>query len=407
VLTLGRGAWQAAAMTTYGLDDAGRTLRTRMRRFIDEQVIPVEPALGREDGEAAATMRGLKEAAKREGLWALGHPKEIGGGGVPFMPFVFLNEVIGRSHWGQAAVGTLSMQDSIMLHLYGTPEQQRRWLDPLVAGEIYPSVGLTEPEVAGSDPTLMQSTARLDGDHWVVNAHKWFTSGANHAAFTTIFAITEPDAPAHGRFSSIIVPTDAPGYEIVRVVPTMGHTGGGHCEIRLTDVRVPKENLLGGRGQGFVVAQKRLGPGRIFHCMRWLGQAERAFELMCQRAKSRFAHGSLLSEKGEIQRYVAESAAEIQAARLMTLDAARAMDEGSEAWVEIALIKFWGARMLHNVIDRAIQVHGALGVTGDTPLEFMYREARYARLYDGPDEVHRMVVARRLLKDPLGGAPWA
>jgi acyl-CoA dehydrogenase len=407
VLTLARRAWQAAGMTTYGLDDAGRALRTRMRRFIDEQVIPAEPALGREDGEAAATMRRLKEAAKREGLWALGHPKEIGGGGVPFMPFVFLNEVIGRSHWGQAAVGTLSMQDSIMLHLYGTPEQQRRWLDPLVAGEIYPSVGLTEPEVAGSDPTLMQSTARLDGDHWVVNAHKWFTSGANRAAFTTIFAITEPDAPAHGRFSSIIVPTDAPGYEIVRVVPTMGHTGGAHCEIRLTDVRVPKENLLGGRGQGFVVAQKRLGPGRIFHCMRWLGQAERAFELMCQRAKSRFAHGSLLSEKGEIQRYVAESAAEIQAARLMTLDAARAMDEGSEARVEIALIKFWGARMLHNVIDRAIQVHGALGVTGDTPLEFMYREARYARLYDGPDEVHRMVVARRLLKDPLAGTPWA
>ena len=394
-------------MTTYGLDDAGRALRTRMRRFIDEQVIPAEPALGREDGEGAATMKRLKEAAKGEGLWALGHPKEIGGGGVPFMPFVFMNEVIGRSHWGQAAVGTLSMQDSIMLHLYGTPEQQRRWLDPLVAGEIYPSVGLTEPEVAGSDPTLMQSTARLDGDHWVVNAHKWFTSGANRAAFTTIFAITEPDAPAHGRFSSIIVPTDAPGYEIVRVVPTMGHTGGAHCEIRLTDVRVPKENLLGGRGQGFVVAQKRLGPGRIFHCMRWLGQAERAFELMCQRAKSRFAHGSLLSEKGEIQRYVAESAAEIQAARLMTLDAARAMDEGSEARVEIALIKFWGARMLHNVIDRAIQVHGALGVTGDTPLEFMYREARYARLYDGPDEVHRMVVARRLLKDPLGGTPWA
>jgi len=407
VLTLARGAWQAAAMATYGLDDDGRALRARMRRFIDEEVVPAEPVLGRETAEAAATMRRLKDAAKREDLWALGHPREIGGGGVPFMPFVFLNEVIGRSHWGQAAVGTLSMQDSIMLHLYGTPEQKRRWLEPLVAGEIYPSVGLTEPEVAGSDPTLMQSTARLDGDHWVINAHKWFTSGANRAAFTTIFAITEPDAPAHGRFSSIIVPTDSPGYEIVRVVPTMGHTGGGHCEIRLTDVRVPKENLLGGRGQGFVVAQKRLGPGRIFHCMRWLGQAERAFELMCERAKSRFAHGSLLSEKGEIQRYIAESAAEIQAARLMTLDAARAMDEGSEARVEIALIKFWGARMLHDVIDRAIQVHGALGVTGDTPLEFMYREARYARLYDGPDEVHRMVVARRLLKDPVAGTPWA
>jgi len=202
------------------------------------------------------------------------------------------------------------------------------------------------------------------------------------------------------------VPTDAPGYEIVRVVPTMGHTGGAHCEIRLTNVRVPKENLLGKRGQGFVIAQKRLGPGRIFHCMRWLGQAQRAFELMCQRANTRWAHGSLLSEKGEIQRFVAESAAEIQAARLMTLDAAMAMDAGTEARVEISLVKFWGAAMLHNVIDRAIQVHGALGVTSDTPLERMYREARYARIYDGPDEVHRMVVARRLLKDP-GSAPWA
>jgi alkylation response protein AidB-like acyl-CoA dehydrogenase len=170
---------------------------------------------------------------------------------------------------------------------------------------------------------------------------------------------------------------------------------------------VPKQSLLGPRGAGFVIAQKRLGPGRIFHCMRWLGQAQRAFELLCERANSRWAHGSLLAEKGEIQRFVAESAAEIQAARLMTLDAARALDEGGEARVEISLIKFWGARVLHDVIDRAIQVHGALGVTGDTPLERMYREARYARIYDGPDEVHRMVVARRLLRDPHGAPPWA
>jgi acyl-CoA dehydrogenase len=392
-------------MSTHELSPDVRALRDRIRHFIDEEVVPAEPVLARHDAAAGEAMRTLKARAKAERLWALGHPREIGGGGVPFMPFVYLNEVIGRSHWGQVAVGSVSMQDSIMLHLYGTAEQKRRWLEPLVAGDIYPSVGLTEPEVAGSDPTLMQSTARLDGDHWVVNAHKWFTSGANIAAFTTVFAITEPDAPKHARFSAIVVPTDAPGYEIVRVVPTMGHTGGGHCEIRLTDVRVPRDHLLGGRGEGFVVAQKRLGPGRIFHCMRWLGQAQRAFELMCRRATSRFAHGSLLAEKGEIQRYVAESAAEIQAARLMTLDAARAMDAGSEARVEIALIKFWGARVLHDVIDRAIQVHGALGVTGDTPLEFMYREARYARIYDGPDEVHRMTVARRLLRDP-GAAPW-
>lgn len=398
-------------MGSYGLTDEVRMLRERMRNFIDAEVVPAEPALEQEEHETSVRRDGamarLKARAKEQGLWALGHPVEIGGLGIPFMSFVYLNEIIGRSHWGQAAVGSLSMQDSIMLHLYGSAEQKKRWLEPMVAGEIYPSVGLTEPEVAGSDPTLMQSQARLDGDTWVIDAHKWFTSGANHAAFTTVFCQTEPDAKDRwSKFSAILVPTDAPGYQIVRVVPTMGHTGGAHCEIRLTDVRVPQENLLGKRGHGFRIAQKRLGPGRIFHCMRWLGQAQRAFELMCDYANKRWAHGSLLSEKGEIQRFIAESAAEIQAARLMTLDAATAMDHGSEARVEISLIKFWGARVLHDVIDRAIQVHGALGVTSDTPLERMYREARYARIYDGPDEVHRMVVARRLLKDP-GSAPWA
>ncbi len=392
------------------MNDELRDLRTRLRRFLDTEVIPAEEEFLAQSEQAgfasAAVLDDLRASAKRQGLWALGHPKEIGGGGVPFMDFVYLNEVIGRSELGQLAVGSVSMQDSIMLHTYGTDEQKRRWLDPMVQGEIFPSVGLTEPEVAGSDPTLMQSTARLDGDEWVVNAHKWFTTGANNAAFTTVFCATEPDAAGpHRRFSAILVPTDTPGYEIVRVVPTMGHVGGGHCEIRLTDVRVPEQNLLGNRGEGFVVAQKRLGPGRIFHCMRWLGQAQRAFELMCQRASTRYAHGSLLSEKGEIQRYVAESAAQIHAHRLMTLDAARALDAGDDARVEISLIKFYGAQMLHDVIDRAIQMHGALGVTADTPLERMYREARYARIYDGPDEVHRMVVARRLLKDP-GSAPW-
>jgi acyl-CoA dehydrogenase len=379
-----------------------------MRDFIDGEVIPAEPVLNGPDFEAAASAMGaLKEEAKRRGLWALGHPAEIGGGGLPFMDFVYLNEVIGRSEYGQIAVGTASMQDSIMLHLYASDEQRERWLKPLVNGDIYPSVGLTEPEVAGSDPTLMQTTAVLDGDEWVINGHKWFTTGANRAAFTTVFAKTDPgEDNRYLQFSSIIVPTDAPGYEVVRVVPSMGTTHGNHCEVRYHEVRVPRSALLGERGQGFVIAQRRLGPGRIFHCMRWLGQAQRAFELMCARANARWAHGSYLSQKGEIQRYVAESAAEIQACRLMTLDAARAMDSGSAARVEISLIKFHGAQMLHNVIDRAIQVHGALGVTTDTPLEKMYREARYGRIYDGPDEVHRMVVARTLLKDPAA-APWA
>jgi len=390
----------------YGLTDEVGELRSRMRRFIDGEVIPREPDLLDRDGGGRAAIDELKASAKAQGLWALGHPREIGGGGVPFMPFVYLNEVIGRSEFGQVAVGSVSMQDSIMLHLHASQEQRERWLQPLVAGDIYPSVGLTEPEVAGSDPTLMETTGRLEGDEWVINGHKWFTTGASRATFTTVFCKTDPEAPRHLQFSSIIVPTDSPGYEIVRVIPVMGDEHGSHCEVRLNDVRVPHDNLLGPRGHGFVIAQQRLGPGRIFHCMRWLGQAQRAFELMCDRANSRYAHGSRLAEKGEIQRYVAESAAQIQACRLMSLDAARVMDCGGEARVEISLIKFYGAQMLHDVIDRAIQVHGALGLTADTPLERMYREARGGRMYDGPDEVHRMVVARRLLKDHRN-APWA
>ena len=380
------------------------SLKSRMKDFIDETVIPAEPALLNED--ASALMEDLKAQAKALGLWALGHPAELGGGGLPFLDFAQLNEIIGRSYFGQMAVGSISMQDSIMLHQFGSEGQREAWLEPLVAGDIYPSVGLTEPDVAGSDPTLMQSRGELDGNEWLINGRKWFTSGANVAAFTTVFCETEPEQQRHGKFSAIIVPTNTPGYRIKRVVKTMGDTVGGHCELELDHVRVPAGNLLGERGKGFTIAQKRLGPGRIFHCMRWLGQAQRAFELMCNYAGERYAHGSLLSEKGEIQRYIAESAAEIQAARLMTLDAARVMDSGDDARVQIALIKFWGARMLHNVIDRAIQVHGALGVTEDTPLEFMYREARYARIYDGPDEVHRMTVARKLVQDPVGNAPW-
>ena len=427
-----------------GMSEEVRELRARMKGFIDGVVFGAEAELERQSEhglhpetglplelyeaakargeETAKGVRGpgiesarrstgplaaLKAEAKRRGLWALGHPKEIGGGGLPFMDFVYLNEIIGRSEYGQLAVGSVSMQDSIMLNLYASPEQRERFLQPLVAGDVFPSVGLTEPEVAGSDPTQMKATAVRDGDQWVINGHKWFTSGASRAAFTTVFAKTDPDAPKHLQFSSIIVPTDTPGYLIQRAVPTMGHVGGQHCEVVYDDVRVPYTNLLGKRGEGFVISQKRLGPGRIFHCMRWLGQAQRAFELMCDRALNRYAHGSMLAEKGAIQTMIAESAAEIQAARLMTLDAARAMDSGSEARVEISLIKFHGAKMLHNVIDRAIQVHGALGVTSDTPLDRMYREARYGRLYDGPDEVHHMVVARNLLRHYRDRAPWS
>ncbi|WP_063128731.1 acyl-CoA dehydrogenase family protein [Nocardia fusca] len=391
-------------MTT--MDTRLTELTARMRGFIDDEVIPREPVLARDDDTAREALAGLRARAKELGLWALGHPAEVGGGGLPFLDFVYLNEIIGRSEFGQLAVGSVTMQDTIMLHLHGTEEQRRRWIPGLVSGDILPSVGLTEPEVAGSDPTLIETRAVPDGDSWVINGHKWFTTGAEQAALCTVFARTEPDsAPRHARISAIIVPSDTPGFEIVRSIPTMGHDPSDHYEVRLTDVRVPLDSLLGERGKGFAVAQDRLGAGRIFHGMRWLGQAQRAYELMCARANTRFAHGSLLAEKGEIHRYIAESAAQIHAARLMTLDAARAMDAGADYRVRVGLVKFWGARMLHDVIDRAIQVHGALGLTADTPLERMYRQARYARVYDGPDEVHRMSTARRLLRDP-GAAPW-
>ncbi len=265
---------------------------------------------------------------------------------------------------------------------------------------------MTEPEVGSSDPTQLQTRAVQDGDYWVINGHKWFTSNANRAAFATVMCMTDPEAKTYDRFSMIVVPTDTKGFNIVRNVPVMGETAGGHCEIRYNNVRVPLTNLLGPRGKAFAIAQRRLGPGRIYHCMRWLGQAERAFELMVQRAMTRQAFGSTLADKQTIQNWIADSAAEIQAARLLTLNAAAKVDANDEARVEISLIKFFGAKVLHDVIDRAIQVHGALGVSEDTPLARMYRHARFARIYDGPDEVHRMVVSRRIVSEFKKGRKW-
>ena len=375
-----------------------QAIRDRVRAFVDGRVIPAETVLDRHDDEAAGLMRELQAEAKREGLWALGLPKEIGGGGLGFLPYCHVNEEVGRSEHAMLALGTHSAQDATMLHLFGTPEQKERWLHPLVAGDIYPSIGMTEPEAPGSDPTQVRTTAVLEDGEWVIDGHKWFITGANVAAFTTVFAVTDPDAPPHGRCSLIVVPTDTPGYEIVRVIPVMGETGGAHCELRLDGARVPADNLLGPRGQAFKIAQARLGPGRIYHCMRWLGQAQRAFDLMCRRALEREVAGGPLADKQLVQAFIADSAAEILAARLMTLDAAGRIDAGEDARVEISLIKFFGAKVLHDVIDRAIQVHGALGVSGDTPLEGMYRRARLARFYDGPDEVHRITAARRILR---------
>ena len=374
-------------------------LRQKVLEFIEQEVYPVEKDLleDKVTSRRGDILRNLMDKAKSEGLWALGHPEEIGGGGLPFMDYVFVNEVVGRSEIAIVALGTHSLQDSIMLHRYASDEWRDKYLAPLVAGEVFPSFGMTEPEVASSDPTQLQTSAELVGDEWVINGRKWFTSGAGNAAYTTAMVRTEPDAPDHSAFSMIVVPTDTPGYNIIRDVKVMGQADG-HYEVVYDNVHVPKDNLLGPRGQGFKIAQDRLGPGRIFHCMRWLGQAQRAFDLMCDRANNRKAFGKNLGEHQQIQKFVFDTAAEIQASRLLTLHAAQRIDQGDEARIEIGLIKVFGASMLHNAIDRAIQVHGALGVTEDTPLERMYRHARFARIYDGADEVHVMNTARRILR---------
>lgn len=385
-----------------------REMRAKVRAFMDEYIYPNEPLLHEGGPQAQALMRDLRARVKAMGMWAPHLPKEAGGMGIGFLPYVYMNEILGRSPYAPVAFGSQAPDsgNAEILWQFGTPEQKERWLKPLVAGEIHSCFSMTEPEVSGADPTNLQARAVRDGDEWVINAHKWFSSGAVGATFAIVMCVTDPEAPPHSRMSQIIVPLDTPGVTLVRAVPVMGETHGAHAEIRYDNVRVPVTNTLGQPGDGFRIAQKRLGPGRIHHCMRWLGQAQRAFELMCRYALKRQAFGSTLAEKQTVQNWIADSAAEIQAARLLTMQAAYKIDQGDEARVEISLIKFWGAMMLHNVIDRAIQVHGALGVSGDTPLESMYREARSARIYDGPDEVHRMVVARRILRTFREGGTW-
>lgn len=384
-----------------------RDLRDTVERFVEDRVYPLEPQLDDADEETYfALMRPLMAEAKALGIWALGHPQEIGGRGMPFAAYALVNEVIGRAEHAIVALGTHTLQDSLMLHRFGSAEVKERFLGRLVAGDFFPSVAMTEPAVASSDPTQLQAVAVREGDHWRINARKWFTTWANRAAFSTVFLRTEPaSTPAHSAFSMIVVPTDAEGFRVVREIPVLGMRGC-HCEIELKDVMVPAGNLLGESGQGFRIAQQRLGPGRIYHCMRWLGQAQRAFDLMCRRANERVAFGSTLADKQLVQKMVFDSAADIQSCRLLTLDAARKLDAGDDARNEIALIKAVGARMVHEVIDRAIQVHGAKGVTGDTPLERMYRNARLARIYDGPDEVHIEAVAKRILRTYARGDDW-
>jgi acyl-CoA dehydrogenase len=384
------------------------TMLAMIREFMDREVIPLEGEMLH--GDPATLEAGVQAAqakVKQMGLWAPNHPIEFGGLGLSMVDHGLFAEAVGRSPLGMTVFGTQAPDagNVEILHKFGTPEQHDQWLRPLVAGEIRSCFSMTEPETAGSNPTLLATTAVVDGDDYVIDGQKWFTSSADGAAFAIVMAVTDPEAPPHQRASMIIVPTDTPGFHLVRNVSVMGHAGSGHAshaEVVYQSCRVPRSNLLGPEGSGFLIAQERLGPGRIHHCMRWLGIAARAFEMMCRRANERVidGDGSTLADRQVIQHWAAELDAEIRGARLQVLHAAWMIDQHGQkaARDEISAIKFVVANTMLRAVDQAIQVHGALGVTDDTILAYWYRHERAARIYDGADEVHKTSLGRRLMR---------
>ncbi len=383
-----------------------------MRGFIDDEILPLE-TLELSYDEVLSVIRPLQDEVKTRGLWAAHLPPSLGGMGFGQVKLGLMHEILGKSAFAPVVFGNNAPDSgnaellAVGIESSGREDQRSKWLQPLLDGKLRSAFSMTEPDTAGSDPTLLSTSAVRDGDEYVINGRKWFTTNGSVADFLIVMAVTNPDVHPYEGSSMIVVPVETAGVQIVRDVQSMEDPTapfkkfGNHAEIVYEDVRVPVENLIGKEGEGFVLAQARLGPGRIHHCMRWLGQSRRAFDMMCERAVSRYAHGSMLSEKQTVMNWVADSAAEMQAARLMTLQAAWKIDTqgASAARIEIAMIKYYGAGVLYNVIDRAIQVHGALGYSCDLPLEAMYRAARSARIYDGPDEVHRQTVARRTLRN--------
>lgn len=391
----------------FGISDRVQKIVEALRHFVDEEVVPLEPlALSQGFGAARPELDRLRGKARALRLFAPHMPCEVGGAGLALADFAHAAEVLGRSPLGHYVFNCQAPDAGnmeLLLH-HGTAEQKERWLGPLVRGDIRSCFGMTEPEFPGSNPVWMGTTARREGEDYVLDGHKWFTSSAEGSAFCIVMAITDPGAAKHARASQILVPLETPGFEIVRNLSVMGEPGEGwmsHAEVRLAGVRVPVANRIGGEGAGFALAQERLGPGRIHHCMRWLGICERAFDLLCSRAASReMAPGDPLGTRQLVQAWIAESRAEIDAARLLVLRTAWRIDrEGAQAARDdVSLIKFHVAGVLQAVLDRAIQAHGALGLTDDTPLAFWWRHERAARIYDGPDEVHKTTVARRILR---------
>lgn len=388
----------------FAVPDSVEELLPRLRAFVDAEIVPLEPLLDTAPyDELERTLAAKRDLARANALFAPHMPREIGGLGLSLLEFAFVGEIAGRTPLGHYVLNCMAPDAGnmeVLLH-FATPAQRNRYLAPLVAGDIRSCFGMTEPDRAGSNPVLLDTVAREDGDAFVVDGRKWFTTGADGAAFCIVMAVTDPHAAkAHERATMFVVPAETPGYEVVRNIPVMGHSGSGflsHSEVRFSSCRVSADQMLGPRGQGFAIAQARLGPGRIHHCMRWLGICERAFDLMCERALAReLSPKDPLADRQMVQEWIADSRAEIDAARLMVLNAAWKIDNlgARAARVEISTIKYYVAGVLQRVLDRAVQTHGAFGLTDATPLAYWYRFERAARIYDGPDEVHKAAVAR-------------
>ena len=387
------------------------TILGMMKEFVEKELYPMDQAfLTRPFSELEPELEEKRNMVRQMELWAPLHPQEYGGMGLTLMEYALVAEVLGSSHVGLYVFNCQAPDagNIEILHKYGTEAQKEKYLKPLIDGKIRSCFSMTEVDKPGSNPTWMDTTAVRDGDEWVINGHKWYTSSADGSEFAIVMAVTNPDAAPHQRASMIIVPLDTPGFNLVRNIQVMGHSGdswASHAEILYQNCRVPVENILGGEGMGFVIAQERLGPGRIHHCMRWIGICNRCFDLMCARAIERpITPDRNLASMQMIQGYISESAAEIQAARLMILHAAWKIENMGvhEAREEISMIKFYVANVMQKVVDRALQVHGGLGMTDDTPIASYYRGERAARIYDGADEVHKMSLARRILREYQG-----
>jgi acyl-CoA dehydrogenase len=395
----------------FELSDRAKEHRNRLLAFMDEHVYPAEPVYQeqlRESGRLHShppVMEELKEEARRRGLWNLFLPDPDHGPGLSNLEYAPLAEVLGRTKIASEACNCSAPDTGNMevLHQFGTDEQKERWLRPLLDGEIRSGFAMTEPDVASSDATQIGLRIEKDGDEYVLNGRKWWTTGAlhPHCRILIVMGKTDPEAPTYQQQSMVLVPLDTPGVEVLRSLPVFGyHDPEGHGELKFTDVRVPVGNVVAGEGAGFLIAQSRLGPGRIHHCMRAIGAAERALELMCRRADERSTFGKPVSTRSNIRDWIAEARIELEMTRLLVLKTAWLMDTvgNKHARTEIAAIKVAAPNVALKIIDRAIQVHGGAGVSDDFPLAQMYAGMRTLRLADGPDEVHKLSIARRELR---------